>query len=120
MFEFNLNYLSHAGVNIFRIRQGKLGKSFPIFWVLGKILMKFNSRRVVTILDWEVITTWRETFLNVMMNSTQSKGIVSHDEVELNTNYPKMSQFTHKFREKIAINLSRFTHNIGEKIAIDL
>ena len=82
--------------------------------------MKFNSRRVVTIWDWEVITTWRETFLHVKMNSTQSKGIVSHDEVELNANYPKMLQFTRKFREKIAINLSRFTHNIGEKIAINL
>ena len=82
--------------------------------------MKFNSRRVVTIWDWEVITTWRETFLNVKMNSTQLKGIVSHDEVELNANYPKMSQFTHKFREKIAKNLSQFTHEIGEKITINL
>ena len=82
--------------------------------------MKFNSRRVVTIWDWEVITTWRETFLNVKINITQSKAIVSHDEVELNANYPKMSQFTHKFREKIAINLSRFTNKIGENIAINL
>ena len=82
--------------------------------------MKFNSRRDAAIWDWEVLTTWRETFLNVKMNSTQLKEIVSHDEVELNANYPKMSQFTRKFREKMAINLSRFTHNIGEKIAIDL
>ena len=79
--------------------------------------MKFNSRRV-TIWDWEVITTWRETFLNVNMHITQ--GIVSHDEVELNANYRKMLQFTRKFREKIAINLSRFTHNIGEKIAMNM
>ena len=48
--------------------------------------MKFNSRRVVTIWDLEVITTWRETFLNVKRNSTQLKGIVSHDEAELNAN----------------------------------
>ena len=82
--------------------------------------MKFNSRCVVTIWDWEVLTTWRETFLNVKRNSTQLKGIVSHDEGKLNANYPKMSRFTHKFREKIAINLSRFTHNIGEKILINL
>ena len=65
--------------------------------------MKFNSRRVAAIWDWEVLTTWRETFLNVKRNSTQLKGIVSHDEAELNANYPKMSQFTHKFGEKIAI-----------------
>ena len=56
--------------------------------------MKFDFRRVVTIKDWEVITTWRETFLTVKMNITQSKAIVSHDEVELNANYPKVSQFT--------------------------
>ena len=78
--------------------------------------MKFNSRCAVTIWDLEVLTT----FLNVKMNSTQLKGIVFHDEVQLNANYPKRSQFTRKFREKIAINLSRFTHNIGEKIAINL
>ena len=29
------------------------------------------------------------------------KGIVSHNKVELNANYPKMSQFTHNLREKI-------------------
>ena len=27
------------------------------------------------------------------------KGIVSHNEGKLNANYPKMSRFTHKFRE---------------------
>ena len=52
-----------------------------------------------------MLTTWRETFLNVKINSIQLKGIVSHDETELNANYPKMSQITHKFKEKIAINL---------------
>ena len=82
--------------------------------------MKFNSARVVAILNGEVLITWRETFLSVNRNSIQLKGIVSHDEGKLNANYPKMLQFTRKFREKIAINLSRFTHNIGEKIAINL
>ena len=57
-----------------------------------------------------MLTTWSENFLNVMRNSTQLKGIVSHDEGELNKNYPKMSLFTHKFRKKIAMNLSQFTH----------
>ena len=82
--------------------------------------MKFNSAHVVAIWNGEVLTTWRETFLNVKRNSTQLKGTLSHDEGILNANYPKMSRFMHKFREKIAINLSRFTHNIGEKIAINL
>jgi len=82
--------------------------------------MKFNSARVVTITIGEALTTWRETFLNVKRNSTQLKGILSHDEGKLNANYPKMSQFTHKFREKIAMNLSRFTHKIGEKIAMKM
>ena len=82
--------------------------------------MKFNSARVVAIWAGEVISTWRETFLNIKRNSTQLKGIVSHDEVELNANYPKASQFTHKFREKITINLFRFTHKIGEKNAVNL
>ena len=70
--------------------------------------------------DGEVLTAWRETFLNVKRSSTQLKGIVFHDEGELNANYPKMSQFTQKFREKIAKNLSRFTHKFREKIAINL
>ena len=81
---------------------------------------KFNSTRVVEIWNGVVLTTRRETFLNVKRNSTQLKGIVSHDEGKLNANYPKMLRFTHKFREKMTINLSRFTHKIGEKIAINL
>ena len=68
--------------------------------------MKFNPARVFAIWDGEVLTTLRESFLNVKRNSTQLKGIVSHDEGELNAIYPEMSRFTHKFREKIAINLS--------------
>ena len=68
--------------------------------------MKFNSVCVVAIWDGEVLTTWRETFLNVKRNNTQLKGNVSHDEGELNANYPKMSRFTQRFKEKIAINLS--------------
>ena len=43
------------------------------------------------------------------------KGIVSHNEGELIANYPKMLQFTHKFREKIANNLSPFTHKFGKR-----
>ena len=70
--------------------------------------MKFNSARVST------------TFLNVKRNSTQLKDMVSHDEGELNANYPKMSRFTHNLREKIAMNLLRFTHKFGEKITINL
>ena len=75
---------------------------------------------VFVIWDGEVLATWRETFLSVKRNSTQLKGIVSHDEGKLNANYSKMSQFTHKFRGEISINLSRFTHKFGEKIAINL
>ena len=82
--------------------------------------MNFNSACVVTIRDRVVLTTWRKNFLNVKRNSTPLKGIVSHNEGELNANYIKRSQFTHKFREKIAINLSRLTHKFGEKIAINL
>ena len=82
--------------------------------------MKFNSVRVVAITNGEALTTWRKTFLKVKRNSTQLKGILSHDELKLNANYPKMSRFTHKFREKIAMNLSRFTHKIGEKIAMKM
>ena len=82
--------------------------------------MKFNSARVVAIWNGEVLTTWRETFLNVKRNSTQLKGILSHNEGKLNANYPKMSRFLHKFREKIAMNLSRFMHKIGEKIAMKM
>ena len=65
-----------------------------MFWDLGKSSMKFNSERVVSVWlwVWEVLTTWRETFLNVKRNSTQLKDIVSHDEGEFNANYyPKMS-----------------------------
>ena len=57
--------------------------------------MNFISRRVVTIWDLEVLTTWRETVLNVNRNSIQLKGIVSHDEAELNANYPISNH--HKF-----------------------
>ena len=82
--------------------------------------MKFKSVCVVTIWDGEVLTTLRETFLNVKSNSTQLKGIVSLDEWELNANHPKMSRFTHRFREKIAINLLRFTNKVREKMDINL
>ena len=63
--------------------------------------MKLNSARVVAIWDGEVLTTWREAFLNVKGSITQLKGIVSHDEGELHANYTKMSKFVHKFREKL-------------------
>ena len=82
--------------------------------------MKFNSARVVAIWNGEVLTTWRETFLNVKRNSTQLKGTLSHDEGKLNANYPKMSRFIHKFREKIAMNLLQLTHTFREKIAMNL
>ena len=82
--------------------------------------MKFNSTLVFATWDGEVLTTWRETFLNVKRNSTQLKGIVSHDEGKLNANYPKMSRFTRNLREKIAMNLLRFTHKFREKITINL
>ena len=58
--------------------------------------MKFNYAHAFAFWD----TTWREIFLNVKRNSTQLKGIVSYDKGELNANYPKMSRFTHKFRER--------------------
>ena len=83
-------------------------------------MIKLNSARVVAIWDGEVLTTWREAFLNLKWIITQLKGIVSHDEGELHANYTKMLQFAHKFREKIAMNLSRFTHKFGEKIPINL
>ena len=67
--------------------------------------MKFKSTRVFVIWDGEVSATWRETFLNVKRIRTELKGIVSHDEGELNANYPKMLRFTYRFREQIAINL---------------
>ena len=51
--------------------------------------MKLNSARVVAIWDGEVLTTWREAFLNVKGSITQLKGIVSHDEGELHANYTK-------------------------------
>ena len=65
--------------------------------------MKFKSVHVFAIWDGKVLTTSGETFLNVKSFRTQLKGIVSHDE--LNANYPKMSRFTFRFREKIAMNL---------------
>ena len=58
--------------------------------------MKFNSVRVFAIWGGQVITAWLKTFLNVNRNNTQLKGIVSHDEGELDANYPKTLQFTHK------------------------
>ena len=79
-------------------------------------LMKLNSARVVAIWDGEGLTTWREAFLNLKWIITQLKGIVSNDEGELHANNTKMSQFAHKFREKVAMNLLRFTHKFGEKI----
>ena len=81
--------------------------------------MKSNFVRVFAIWDGEVLTTWRKTFLNIKRNSTQLKDMVSHDEGELNANYPKMLRFTYRFREKIAINLSRFMHKLREKITIN-
>ena len=83
----------HPGVNIFKNSPRILGEKFFNFWDLGKSSMKFNSVRFVAIWNGEVWSTWRETFLNVKRNSTQLKGIVSHDEGKLNANY----QFTHKF-----------------------
>ena len=47
-------------------------------------------------------------------------GIVSRDEGELEANYPKMSRFTHKFREKIIVDLSQFKHKFMEKITMNL
>ena len=60
------------------------------------------------------------TILVVVVALVSVVVIVCHHEGELNANYPKMSVFTHTFREKIAINLSRFTHKFGKKIAINL
>ena len=77
-----------------------------LFWDLGKSSKKLNSALAVAIWDGEMLTTWREAFLNVKWIRTQLKGIVSHDEGELHANYTKMSQFVHKFRERIAMNLS--------------
>ena len=70
--------------------------------------MKLNSARIFMIWDGEVLATWRETFLNVKRIRTELKGMVSHDEGELNANYPKMLRFTHKFREKIAMKFIWF------------
>ena len=42
--------------------------------------MKFNSARVIANWDREVLTTWRETVLNVKRNSTQLNGIVYYDK----------------------------------------
>ena len=97
-----------------------MGKSYPIFWDLGKSSMKLNSVRAVANWDGEVLTTWMETFLNVKRNSIQLKRILSYDEGKLTANYPKILRFTYRFREKIVIKLSRFTHKIGEKIAMNL
>ena len=77
-------------MNIFKNSPRNLGEKFPNVFDLGKSFMKFNSVRVVTIWNGEVLTTWRETFLNIKKNSTQLKGIVSHDVGKLNRNYSKM------------------------------
>ena len=58
--------------------------------------------------------------MNVKRNSTQLKSTVSLDEGELNSNYPKMLRFMHRFRKKIAKILSRFTPKFRERIAINL
>ena len=81
--------MKYQGVNIF---QNLSLEKFPNFLGSGEEFDEIQFQRVVT--SNLVLTTWRETFLNVKRNSTQLKGIVSHDEVELNANYPKMSQFT--------------------------
>ena len=54
---------------------GKVSQFFKI-WEFES-LMKFNSASVFGIWDVEVLTIWRETFLNVKRKSTQLKGIVS-------------------------------------------
>ena len=99
-----VTHQKEAGVNILQNSPRIIGEKFPIFLRSGKSLMKFSFVRVFEISDWEVLTTWRKTFLNVKRNSTQLKGIVSYDKGESNANYPKMSRFTHKFGENIAIN----------------
>ena len=71
----NLSFGQNRGEHFPEFAKNHWGK-VPNSWDLGKSSMKFNSARVVAIWDGEVLTT----FLNVRRNSTQLKGIVSHDE----------------------------------------
>ena len=74
-----------------------IGKNFPIF--LGS-WEEFDEIQFHVFLKSEM----GNTFLKGNRNSTQLKGIVPHDEGELNANYPKMLRFTHKFGGKIDMN----------------
>ena len=107
-------------MNIFQNSPRIIGEKFLNFFGSGEEFDEIEIRVFFATWDGEVFNTWRETFLNVRRNNTQSKGIVSHNEGKLNGNYPKMLRFTHKIREKTAMHLSRFTQKFREEIAINL
>ena len=92
---------SEAGVNIFRNSPRIIGEKFSNFLGSGEEFDEIQSRACFCNLGWESVNYFWETFLNLKRNSTKIKCIVSHHEGELNANYPKMSRFTHNFREKI-------------------
>ena len=52
---------SYRGEHFPEFTKNHWGK-VPNFWDLGKSSMKFNSARVVAILDGEVVTAWRGNF----------------------------------------------------------
>ena len=96
---------SWAGENIFQISPRIIGEKFPLFLGSGEEFDETQFRTCFCNLGRGSVNYLEGTFLSVKRNSMQLKGIVSHDEGELNANYPKMSRFRHKFREKIATNL---------------
>ena len=70
-------------MNIFQNLPSIIGEKFPNFLGSGEEFddIQFNACFLAT-WDGEVLTTWRETFLNVRRKRTQLKNIVSYDEGE--------------------------------------
>ena len=94
-----------AGVNIFRNLLRIMGEKFPNLLGSGEEFNEIQFHTCCCNLGWGSVNYLEGNFF---------EGIVSHIEGELNTNYPKMSRFTHRCRQKIAINLSRSTDKFWE------
>ena len=82
-------------MNIFRNSPRIIWEKFSNVLGSGEELDEIQIRACSCDLEWG----------NVNYLEGNLKGIGSHDERKLNANYPKMSRFRHKFREKIATNL---------------
>ena len=78
-------------MNIFHNSPRIIGEKFTNFLASGEEFDEIQSRACFCNLGWGSVNYFEGNFSDIKRNRTQSKGIVSHDEGELNANYLNLS-----------------------------